>query len=149
MKNGWVKYFLDGTKEEGWDDLVKARLASWTNGRHEGIGSVEMHHDDRIITINGPGRFWQQDTFEAKVLVNGGELVERKILRQITSNDIIICLHGGMGGSSTVTVAGYELVNLPCPHRLKVKPSWIGKWISLKMDIKNRSTIWNIEELLV
>lgn len=139
---GWIKYFTDGTKECGDDHLVQARLASWTKGRLENIKSVELWQDHQVISIVGPGTYWQSDTFEARVLVNEGRLIERTLYRKFEPKDTLMCIQS-YKGCRFITVGGLEVRQIPCEHIMHVKPEWIGKWLQLSMVV-NGGAVFDI-----
>lgn len=89
--NGWVKYFADGTKEEGYDYLVQAKKASWSKGRLDGIIAVSLTHDGTTVMVRATGTWWQEDVFEAVVGENGGKIVERRLFKDIVENDKFQC----------------------------------------------------------
>lgn len=96
-KNGWIKHFADGTVELGHDHLVRARKASWTNGRINDLVAVEIRHGEMNISLyGGLGNWWQSDTMIARYGKNrdGSKHVSqptfltRRIEYQISQDDV-------------------------------------------------------------
>ena len=84
---GWVKHFADGSTERGEDRMVARRAASWSRGRLDNLVRVTLHQGTAQATIEGPGEYWQADTFEARIGVNEGILVQRMICKKLTEDD--------------------------------------------------------------
>jgi len=125
-RDGWTKYFVDNTIEEGYDDLVSARKASWSKGRLTGIESVELRHSGICLDVNlGDGIWHQQDTMISNVVagtISPGIVVARFVGRQFNEQDV---------GKKIA------LLSLVTHHSLRftenegqvVEPKMFGSWI--------------------
>lgn len=142
MKNGWIKYFSDGSFEEGWDELVDTQQASWSKGRLESMSSAEMYYNDKFLILSGEGKYWQSDTYEAQLLVNEGRLIKRTLYRKLSLSDSTICFHG----DKIISIETRKDRMLPCAHRIEVKPEWVDKWFSFSL-FPSGNSVWNIEDI--
>ncbi len=93
MNSGWTKIFNDGTFEQGYDALVEKHLASWRNGRSNGLVGVNLVYNSVSITFGGgEGVWWQSDTLISRF--NGTNqpglniFTNRRIEKQIGSDDL-------------------------------------------------------------
>jgi len=63
-ENGWVKYFIDGSRCVGSDtNVYLKKTVSWSHSRDEGILRVSLTHNGATAEIIGLGLYWQADTF--------------------------------------------------------------------------------------
>ena len=138
MDNGWVKHFIDGTIEHGSDLLVEQGKASWSRGRLEGIDRVEIWHQGRFIAIQGPGEYWQSDTFEVGVLESDSQLVSRTIYRKFYPENTHMRFEEVLG-SRFISVGFPELADGD-GHVMKVSHQWCGLWLKLDMSVENLGT---------
>jgi hypothetical protein len=140
--NGWVKFFTDGTTEQGFDDLVKTKQASWSKGRLEDITQVLIVHDETHITLRGVGKFWQTDTLEARLLVDEGIIVQRTIYKKIQETDLFLTIH-----NSLPQLLDIKIDNKESPNCIRIFPRWIGKWVIAEIDVATGMTSWRIGDL--
>ena len=90
--SGWIKYFTDGTTEQGLDVDVLAGQASWSQGRLEGLSSVSLSHADRHISLSklpGAGEFWQADTMESSPFT-GTKVCARRLMYHTEPDDLYL-----------------------------------------------------------
>lgn len=130
---GWVKHFADGTTERGDDSLVARRAASWSRGRLDSLVRVELHQGTIQATIEGLGEYWQADTYEARIGVNEGVLVQRMICKKLTEDDKFLIhsrphLHH-MKIETTGHVGPYMTPNVDM-----VKEDQVGQWLIIEMQ---------------
>jgi len=84
----WTKYFIDGTVYEGSDEAIRLQKASWRRSRNEGIIKVELENKPYRISIEGPGEYWQSDTYDIEMLDSDTpKMVRRRIQRRLTESD--------------------------------------------------------------
>jgi hypothetical protein len=140
--NGWVKHFADGSKEEGFDHLVKARKASWSKGRLTDIVKVTMVHGYMEMSLTGTGEFWQSDTFEARVLVNEGQIVERTLYKRLHSQDRFIMWKRGIQTEMPLEINIQPDLNTLGMSFRGTFHDEIGKWLIMRMTKKN--FLWEI-----
>ena len=128
--NGWVKHFLDGKAEYGYDHLIKANQASWSRGRLTGMCAVEIVHNDKIITgIHGPGEYHQSDDYEVSMISDRYRLLKRRIQKLISSTDLFI-----HADKDHVRFYGISIVNLEGPSIARVQKDMIGQWLTVEYD---------------
>lgn len=96
MGNGWVKYFADGKKEFGYDQLVREKKASWSKGRLDNMTAVELHHNGTTIAIEGTGQFWQSDTLETSLFSLNTQFVKRTLSKKIHERDTGFTVNNGI-----------------------------------------------------
>lgn len=86
-KNGWVKYFHDGTMEFGYDRDVDLGRASWTRGKLANMSGVAMKSGDVISYLLVAGEeesfFWQSDDYEVELGSRNPSRVVRRIEQQL------------------------------------------------------------------
>jgi hypothetical protein len=104
--NGWVKFFIDGETEEGYDSWIDQGQASWRRGRLDGLCGVVIHQSSRSYGLwAGEGDWWQEDVMVASV---GGqpETHARRARRKITEDDVgkWVELEVGKNGDVRVTL---------------------------------------------
>lgn len=94
MDNGWRKFFLDNTSEEGSDLLVSKRKASWQHGRTACMTGAELAHEGLRIRIETKlqGDYWQSDTFEASLRGGPAILKARRIQKNLVPEDFPLLL---------------------------------------------------------
>jgi len=144
--NGWIKLFADGTKEIGSDELVQKGLASWSKGRLVNMVGVELHHDDRIVILEGTGKFWQSDDYMARMSQNGtSDLVTRRIQKLIYDDDAWMLI------DHVNQFSRYKIVNR-ITHGIngfiskRKILSQMGKWLTIEMDVKTGRTIFRFSD---
>lgn len=67
-KDGWVKYFRDGSTECGYDQEIDTGKASWTRGRQDDMCGVAIRSGDITVYMMAEDgekcKFWQSDDYE-------------------------------------------------------------------------------------
>lgn len=138
MKNsGWIKHFLDGKVEYGYDHLVNTKKASWSKGRLDGICAVELIVQDKsICSIVGTGQYHQSDDYEVGMISDRYQLVTRRIQKKIETLDGFVTQNGGnvhFAFAANVYKDG-EIA--------QITKDMIGKWLTIEYDhIKNNINI--------
>lgn len=129
----WVKQYLDGTNYTGTDEAVVRGEASWRRSRNTGIASVSLYHNGAEMKIDGPGEFWQSDTYEAMFPDPGpSRIIKRRIMRMLQPSDMYftytICRNGVHVNFDKKTREG----------RLQLIPQReYGKWFVLELDTRS------------
>lgn len=138
MRNGWVKYFANGKKELGYDQLVKERKASWSKGRLDNMIAVELHHNGTTIAIEGTGQFWQSDTMETDLFSLNTQFVKRTLSKKIHERDTGFTINNG-------TVKFFALRALE-DNIFFTREEDIGKTFVLQIECNSPDRIsWRIE----
>jgi hypothetical protein len=135
-KSGWVKILVDGTVEEGWDELVRERKASWTKGNQDEIVGVELHVKGAcpFEFIAGHGQWWQSDKYESSMLLGRPQkatLKERRVFYKLEERHI-----------------GHMLQLVNGPHSPYDSSSPFAKWALSpeKINENNGVTTWAVKE---
>lgn len=132
----WIKFYKDGSRYIGDDVGVMRREKSWTKSLNENIIAVSLCHQDQMIHIEGLGKFWQSDTFEADMATGRSQLVARRIERQIQVPDGVILIHKD-SNCLTATIQNNYVLDRPVWRQFIVMEDYIGEWLVLEMDILN------------
>ncbi len=131
--NRWVKHFLDGHIYVGSDRDVLYQKASWTRSQNTNLVKVELFHDNWLLSIAGPGYFWQSDTYEALVGSRDSQLVARRIERQIEADDRLDykeVIQSPISGERSFCEARLTKTNgFPLE-------SHVGQWIVLELNMQ-------------
>lgn len=89
MSKGWIKYFTDGSIEEGFDYQIDANQASWTKGKLKNIKSVNIIGEGYNCTLEINNTEWYQfDRFITAVGSDSSSRVLRVIQAQIKEHHI-------------------------------------------------------------
>jgi len=83
----WKKYFVDGTIYKATDEAVATQELSWSKSRNEGIVRVDLEHAGTRISIQGPGQYWQADTYEVTYPGHFHQIIKRCIMRKLEPSD--------------------------------------------------------------
>lgn len=137
----WLKEYMNGTSLLGEDSLVEKKYLSWSRSPMEGIDSVQLGHDGYILRIEGPGHFWQSDTFEATFPNPKPTVVKRRILRQVHISDQFIQVFNGKG---LLRIAFNK--NIDSSKFMAIPPSWLNKWLVLEYDVGKGEARFFIQE---
>jgi hypothetical protein len=132
--NGWTKYFTDGTKEEGSDEDVRDRKASWSKGRLQDICCLETWHQDVGLSIKGTGSFWQSDDWEVIFLQSTPSIILRRIEKQIHETDKCIIIEKS---NSPLRVSvefkdSFEAGGIPLEDKQ-------GQWFVIELDLEQKA----------
>ena len=132
--NGWIKFYLDGSRCVGEDKDVYSRRVSWRQSSNTNLVKVELHHEGNILGIEGAGQFWQSDQFES-MFPAGSKIVKRRIQRLIAQEDLYYVLtdRGVYFLAPNLKTLSFGGVMHP------ISPNDIGKWMTLEYDIRSRS----------
>jgi hypothetical protein len=133
----WIKFYSDGSQYIGDDVSIRRKEKSWTKSRNGGIIAVSFVHLDQCLRIEGPGEFWQSDTFEAVIGSKRSQLVARRIERQITKSDGVILIHRDKD-ILTATVQGSLSLHHPLDKTYIVMDDFINQWLVLEMDTRTK-----------
>jgi len=131
----WQKIFTDGSLEDGSDEAIAKRKASWTNGRLEDIKEVKLFNNHFICSLTVPNTTWHQfDRFA--VLVSEGTQFPMKLHQvvqaEITSKHVGLSLMSSNVGGSYCWILvkdSKELKNYTFCESIEEKH--IGKWLSI------------------
>ena len=142
--NGWVKKFTDGNTEVGSDYDVKNKKASWSRGRLSHITSVELHHNDSLIIIEGTGEFWQSDDLEARMMVNHSyNLVTRRIQKRIETTDNWLLIDS-IGRYRHYRFLSH-IIGVTGGYRRRLD-GLSGKWFTVEMDVAASTITFDFKE---
>ena len=144
--NGWVKCFLDGTREEGYDNLVDKKLASWQKGKLDNIIEVKLYHEGKGILLLGRGTYWQSDDWEVPLFTSPGYFKTRRIERQISSTDHHLLRF--QNENDTIFACIDDLEELydedDIIHKFDIDD--IGHWLCIEMNAQSKEVSWYINE---
>lgn len=74
----WIKYFIDGAKEEGTDEDILLGKASWSRGELKDINSVHIYDSLFSSILSVPCSEWNQfDRYLAKIDSDGSQTIQR------------------------------------------------------------------------
>lgn len=131
MFSGWVKYFADNTREVGSDKAIDARLASWRNGRLNGMVGAMIAYSGFTLKITGLGVYWQSDTIEAVWPITGTSVTKRRISKLIEARDTTVRYR--IRDDSMTAVFNGELEEGKC---IIIPKQWLHKWFVLEYNVK-------------
>lgn len=142
--HGWIKHFVNGTKEIGTDEDVAANKASWSKGRLIGIAAAEIIHGNKRMAILSPGRFWQSDDYEVSYGEPTPSMRVRRLQRQIQSGDYMFVVSKD---------ANTMIVNMLQPNQVHSTAidvrGMIGRWLTIEYDITTQRFSCRIEEHMI
>lgn len=130
----WLKRFADGSEIRGTDRAVALRIASWSRSRLDGMVGVELEQHGFVLRIDGPGDFWQSDSYEAVFPGPGSTLIKRQIQRRIGETDTHFRCAVGDGAATVVFNGGL----LEGGKWVPIRPSMRGQWLILEYDVRTR-----------
>lgn len=81
---GWTKFFGDGQQIH--------EPESWSRTSLVDLIGVRLVHDNITLEIKGPGEYWQSDSYETEVIVDGSSqsvLTHRRIEKYIDGHSTI------------------------------------------------------------
>jgi len=140
MPAGWVKHFDDGTKEEGFDELVDAGKASWRKGRLAGIKSVSLTWEDKdYVAALGTGEYWQSDDLVAPFIPGKsveGLYVTRRLQKKISLGDVGLYLSLELSdGKVDISLEKSDDPN--CADRpsclFEIRQKDVGRWLTVEL----------------
>lgn len=132
--HGWVKHFVDGTKEVGTDYDVRMKKASWSRGRLTKMVGAEILHGEKRLVIQLPGTYWQSDDYDVSIFSSQPELVTRRLQFQIFE--------------------GCAWSFWECENEFGIRRGFysmsygpmVGRWITLELDVKTGKMTRSIQE---
>jgi hypothetical protein len=144
-RNGWIKSFVDGQIESGYDDDVDAKRASWSKGRLTDMDGASIHHEGYHIAIAGLGEYWQSDDWDVPLFTSAGELAVRRLQRKLVDGDTFIVYYQTPNSMmlrvvSTVGEAEMEQYTVP------VKDEYIGMWMWMEYHCKVHRINWGLSK---
>lgn len=145
--NGWIKKFADGQTEVGTDRDVRRKRASWSRGRLSGMVGVSLQHEGTTVIIEGTGDFWQSDDLEVNFFEPTPSYITRRLQKKLTEDDRWLLITSAPGGK----YYKYEVLSLP-PVELvgrqmfPVKQGVAGKWLTLEIDARTKSVIFDYKD---
>lgn len=131
--NGWTKFYADGTSYIGDDSRVYAGKASWRKSSLHNIVKVTLQHGDTLLSIEGPGTYWQSDEFESK-FPGGSRMVRRRIQRQIEEGDTFFWVASAGWGQGTQHHIRFHAAN-GSGMVFPIRRGDVGKWVVVDYDI--------------
>jgi len=132
--NGWTKHYADGSTYVGEDKLVYSGKASWRRSAFDGIVQVSLEHEGTLLSISGPGEYWQSDDFES-AFPGGSTLICRRIQRQIQPGDTFFWVASsgyGQGIQHHIRFFATRGSGVVFP----IKRSDVGNWMTLEYSIE-------------
>jgi len=145
--DGWVKYFEDGSYENGWDKDVFAGRASWSKGRLDNMRCAAAHHGSYHICIAGAGIYWQSDEYEIEIFGQTPRVVARRIQRKLQFSDMAIALYKTEHSTMLRVVSTEEAASLLyADSSVPINVSDIGKWLVLEYNAETNVTGYYISE---
>jgi hypothetical protein len=139
----WTKYFSDGTKYIGDDIAIQKKEASWSKSRLSNFVGVDLCHDNYMIKIVGYGDYWQSDTYEIGVGINGSCMVKRRIEKKINSHDTSFRYSCTPDKYFVSFFPGSDThIGIPNP----APQLWIDKWFILERDLQTKQTVFYIKD---
>jgi len=138
---GWTKFYADGTKYEGSDLHVKAKVASWRNSKSNEMVAACIEHGGFCMRINGLGDYWQSDKYEVDYPRNNAVLLRRRIEKRIDVNDKYFRLLK-KDNLMCITFNGQPDGGRHYP----VPAKWRNKWLILEYDLKLKEARYYISD---
>lgn len=87
QKDGWVKYFSDGSVEYGYDQDVDLGCASWTQGKQNNMRSVALRAGNITVhlfaELDKVCKFWQSDDYEVVLGSRNPTRITRRIEQKL------------------------------------------------------------------
>lgn len=142
--HGWIKHFVDGTKEIGTDFDARMKRVSWSRGRLTGMIAAEIIHGNKRMAIISPGRFWQSDDYEVNIYEPTPSLRVRRLQRQIRKEDHMMIVQRE-ADSIVVNVSSMYLSNAAAFDLA----GYEGKWITIEYNLQTRKFKCGIEENMI
>ena len=143
--NGWIKYFSDGTKEEGSDLDVFNRTVSWSRGRFDSMSGVEVIDKKQKIAISGLGSYWQSDDFEIAILSKLlPRYITRRIMKKLSNSERIIQV---LQTPNSTLLRPIDIYTSPSAilysEKLDIVPlENVGYWLILEYNIDTKKVHW-------
>jgi len=126
----WTKYFIDGSQYTGTDEDILRQKASWTRSKNEGIWKVSLEHNNHLLEITGIGIYWQSDRLRADVFDNTSMIIRRRIMRQISKEDRLVCFSSTKDSLSAAINAVQNRSSI-----IRLTPDLHGQWIVLNYNV--------------
>lgn len=144
--NGWIKVFKDGSEEKGLDSAVERGEASWSRGRLDDMEEVILIQDNKVLSIVGPGEFWQSDDYEVSFFETKAKKVKRRIQKKITKKDEVMHTTFFHEGKVVVFTPLSEKYNYTADEKTKLDESLIGKWFTIEVDLEQGGITSSFED---
>ena len=126
----WTKYFTEGTSYVGEDEAVARGEASCTRSMNVGVVGVDLEHGGVMMSIRGPGEYWQSDTYESGFPFGNTRLVARRIQRRVQVGD----QYYGYNADHKNTIVWFDKRATGCSYRL-IGREQIDKWFTLELNV--------------
>ena len=132
--NGWIKMFVDGTKEYGADT---DKSASWSRGKLSNMVGASAYLNNQAVTLWGNGDFWQSDDFEISLLSAAPtEMVTRRLQKKINSSDLFVEIKRDSFKVWNISMEpNYGLpsgIVIPLVERMR------DKWFTVEIDVATK-----------
>jgi hypothetical protein len=127
----WKKYFADGTTYSATDEDVATKRSSWSKSRNEGIIRVDLTHAGTRISVQGPGQYWQADTYEVAYPGHSHQIIKRCIMKKLEPSDFYF--HYQVFSDGVLLNFDKRATGVA-----QLVPSSVGKWIVLEMNLKSK-----------
>jgi hypothetical protein len=133
----WIKFFTDGSLENGSDEKIREGKASWSKGRLTDIKEVSLLNLNYMGTLTVPDTEWHQFD-RLMVPVSEGIHVPQYIYRVVQAE--IQAQHIGMYinffRESDEIIYCCRLSH-GCSYTNQILDSHVGKWISFVLPASN------------
>ena len=131
--NGWTKFYASGSTYVGEDNLVYNGRASWRRSSFDGLIKVSLEHNHTLLSIEGPGEYWQSDDFESSP-TEGSKLICRRIQRKIQPEDTFFWVVSAGYGQGTQHHVKFFAAR-GCGVVFPIQRGDVGKWITVEYDV--------------
>jgi len=117
----------------GRDIDVYRGHASWRKSSLDNLVQVTLEHEGILLSIEGPGEYWQSDDFES-IFPGGTKLIRRRIQRKIEPSNRFYRVDSSgyeRGVKHSVSFQSNTSLGLLFP----IRPQDVGKWLTLEYDV--------------
>lgn len=143
QQDSWIKFFYDGTKEEGTDQGISSGEASWSKGRLSDIKEVSLSADDRVVLLRAPKAEWHQfDKFAVRVAVGKHQpaRTHRVLQARIAPEYVGGRVYFSLTGKNNIAVCELKLMREPVRRDVLfvIERKHIGKWLTVVLESSSR-----------
>lgn len=126
----WMKYFNDGTVEQGTDKDIALEKASWSKGRLKGINAALLHYSGALVKVTA-SEIWQKDQFITGIGPYPPSRIARSLGIKVTTADIGQCAYLHHEGSHVYTLSFAPMVR---GNYIRISENDVGKWLVVKIN---------------
>jgi len=127
----WTKHFANSTTYVGEDTAISRGQASWRRSQNLDMVQVDLEHNGILLSIIGPGQYWQSDSYETMVSGSVPSLTTRRIERYIEPGEKDLYYRA----TSTQGIVSFNTY-LEGSKYIPILPPWEKKWFVLEHDIQ-------------